>query len=41
MSPEGKTYIYAQLGELVHSIMVEHVLKHKVIYRSKPMSSWG
>jgi hypothetical protein len=33
--PKGKTYKYAQLGEPVHSIAVEHALKHEVIYRSK------
>jgi hypothetical protein len=31
-----KTYRYAQLGELVHSVMVEHMPEHKVIYGSKP-----
>jgi hypothetical protein len=32
---KGKTYRYAQLGELVHSVMVEHALEHEVIYGSK------
>jgi hypothetical protein len=27
--PKGKTYIYAQLGELVRSIMVKHTLEHE------------
>jgi hypothetical protein len=34
--PKGKTYIYAQLGELVRSIAVEHAPEHEVIYGSKP-----
>jgi hypothetical protein len=34
---KGKTYRYAQLGELVHSVVVEHVLEHEVIYGSKPI----
>jgi hypothetical protein len=34
--PKGKTYRYAQLGELVHSIMVDHALEHEVICGSKP-----
>jgi hypothetical protein len=29
--PKGKTYRYAQLGELVHSIAVENTLEHEVI----------
>jgi hypothetical protein len=33
--PKDKTYIYAQLGELVHSVTVEHAPKHEVICRSK------
>jgi hypothetical protein len=33
---KGKTYRYAQLGELVHSIAVEHALDHEVICGSKP-----
>jgi hypothetical protein len=35
--PKGKTYRYAQLGELIHSIVVEHTPKHEVIYGSKPV----
>jgi hypothetical protein len=35
--PKGKTYRYAQLGELVHSITVEHAPEHEVIYESKPV----
>jgi hypothetical protein len=35
--PKGKTYIYAQLGELVRSVMVEHASEHEVIYGSKPV----
>jgi hypothetical protein len=34
--PKGKTYIYAQLREFVHSVVVEHALKHEVICGSKP-----
>jgi hypothetical protein len=34
--PKGETYRHAQLGELVHSIMVENVLEHEVICGSKP-----
>jgi hypothetical protein len=34
--PKGKTYIHAQLGELVRSIVVEHTLEHEVICGSKP-----
>jgi hypothetical protein len=34
--PKGKTYRYAQLGELVHSVTVEHATEHEVICRSKP-----
>jgi hypothetical protein len=33
---KGKTYIYAQLRELVHSVTIEHVLEHEVICGSKP-----
>jgi hypothetical protein len=35
--PKGKTYRDAQLGELVHSVIVKHALKHEVIYRSEPV----
>jgi hypothetical protein len=31
-----KTYRDAQLGEHIHSVMVEHVPEHKVIYGSEP-----
>jgi hypothetical protein len=34
---KGKTYRYTQLGELVHSITVEHMPEHEVIYGSKPI----
>jgi hypothetical protein len=34
--PKGKTYRDAQLGELVHSIAVEHAQEHKVICGSEP-----
>jgi hypothetical protein len=34
--PKGKTYIDAQLGELVHSVAVEHTSEHKIIYGSEP-----
>jgi hypothetical protein len=33
---KGKTYKDAQLGELVHSVAVEHTLGHEVVCRSKP-----
>jgi hypothetical protein len=33
--PKGKTYRDAQLGELVHSIAVEHASEHEVICRSE------
>jgi hypothetical protein len=33
---KGKTYRYAQLEELVHSVMVEHAPEHEVICGSKP-----
>jgi hypothetical protein len=33
---KDKTYIDAQLGELVHSITVEHVSEHEVVYGSEP-----
>jgi hypothetical protein len=33
---KGRIYRYAQLGELVRSVAVEHALEHKVIYGSKP-----
>jgi hypothetical protein len=34
--PKGKTYRDVQLEELVHSVMVEHALEHKVVCKSKP-----
>jgi hypothetical protein len=34
--PKSKTYRYAQLGELVHSVVVEHASEHEVICGSKP-----
>jgi hypothetical protein len=33
--PNDKTYRYAQLGELVHTVTVEHALEHEVICGSK------
>jgi hypothetical protein len=33
---KGKTYRYAQLGELVCSVAVEHTSEHEVICGSKP-----
>jgi hypothetical protein len=33
---KGKTYRNAQLGEIVHSVAVEHALKHEVVYGSEP-----
>jgi hypothetical protein len=33
---KGKTYRDAQLGELIHSVMVEHTPEHEVIYGSEP-----
>jgi hypothetical protein len=35
--PKGKTYRDAQLGELVHSIMVEYVSEHEAICGSEPI----
>jgi hypothetical protein len=34
--PKGKNYRYAQIGELAHSVTVEHALEHEVICGSKP-----
>jgi hypothetical protein len=34
--PNGKTYRYAQIGELVHSVVVEHVPEHEVSRGSEP-----
>jgi hypothetical protein len=34
--PKDKTYRYTQLGELVHTVMIEHALEHEVICGSKP-----
>jgi hypothetical protein len=34
--PKGKTYRDAQLGELVHSVMIEHAPEHEAIYVSIP-----
>jgi hypothetical protein len=34
--PKGKTYRYAQLGELVHSVTIEHASEHEVICGTKP-----
>jgi hypothetical protein len=34
--PKGKTYRDTQLGELVHSVMVEHTSEHKVFCGSEP-----
>jgi hypothetical protein len=33
---KGKTYIGAQLKELVQSVVVEHALEHEVICGSEP-----
>jgi hypothetical protein len=33
--PNGKIYRYAQLGELVHSVVVKHTPEHEVICGSK------
>jgi hypothetical protein len=33
---KGKIYIYAQLGELVRSVTVEHAPEHKVTCGSEP-----
>jgi hypothetical protein len=35
--PKGKIYRNAQLRELVHFIIVEHVLEHEVVCGSKPI----
>jgi hypothetical protein len=34
--PKGKTYRYAQLGEFVHAVAVEHALEHEVACRCEP-----
>jgi hypothetical protein len=34
--PKGKTYRDAQLGELVYSIVIEHVPEYEVICGSEP-----
>jgi hypothetical protein len=39
--PKGKTYRDAQLGELVHSVAVEHALEHEVVCGSKPAGEKG
>jgi hypothetical protein len=36
VTTKDKTYRYTQLGELVCSVMFEHVPEHKVICESKP-----
>jgi hypothetical protein len=33
---KGKAYRYAQLGELVHSVVVEHAAEHEVACGSEP-----
>jgi hypothetical protein len=33
--PKGKTYRDAQLRELVHSVTIEYVPEHEVVYESK------
>jgi hypothetical protein len=33
---KGKTYTDAQLGELVHSVVIEHTSEHEVIYGKEP-----
>jgi hypothetical protein len=35
--PKGKTYRDAQIGELVHSVMIEHALEYGVAYRGEPV----
>jgi hypothetical protein len=35
--PKGKTYRDAQLGELVHSIAVDHMPEHEVACLSEPV----
>jgi hypothetical protein len=35
-NPKAKTYKDAQLGELVHSIVIEHTPGHGVAYGSEP-----
>jgi hypothetical protein len=35
--PKGKTYRDAQLGELVHSVVIEHALEYGVAYRGEPV----
>jgi hypothetical protein len=34
---KGKTYKDTQLGELVHSVVVEHTPEHGVAYRGEPI----
>jgi hypothetical protein len=34
--PKGKTYRYAQIEELVHSVAIEHAPKHEVTCGSEP-----
>jgi hypothetical protein len=34
--PKGKTFKYAHLGELVHSVVVEHTPEYEVICGNKP-----
>jgi hypothetical protein len=34
--PKGKTYRDAQLGELIHSVTIEHAPEHEVACGSKP-----
>jgi hypothetical protein len=34
---KGKIYRDAQLGELVHSVVVEHAPEHEVVCESKPV----
>jgi hypothetical protein len=36
MSPKGKTYRDAQLGELVHSVVVEQLSEHELACGSEP-----
>jgi hypothetical protein len=34
--PKDKTYRNAQLGELVYSVVIDHMPEHGVIYWSEP-----
>jgi hypothetical protein len=39
--PKGKTYRDTQLGEIVHSVVVEQLSEHKLAYGSEPAWEHG